>query len=106
MSDDDGLFQAIRPIAESLQALNRQAAVAYAPLVEDVIRSERRDVGEIERLLDGLLGFCGHGPVLLLYRRLCRHLWDIDPAAAAFYIRSYREMWDEESLPEESHPPE
>ena len=36
--------------------------------------------------------------MLLLYKRLCRHYFDIDPRATAFYIDAYRKMWDEESL--------
>jgi hypothetical protein len=31
---------------------------------------------------------------LELFRRLCRHYWDIDPAATAGYVHAYREMWD------------
>lgn len=93
-------------LAARIQELNQRAAVEYAPLVEHLIRSDCRDIREIERTLGGLLDFCGHSPVLLLYRRLCRHLWDIDPAAAACYVRFYREMWEDESLPEENPPPE
>jgi len=33
--------------------------------------------------------------MLLLYRRLCRYLLDIDPEATTSYIQAYREMWDE-----------
>jgi hypothetical protein len=40
------------------------------------------------------LGFCGDERLLLLYRRLCRHLWDLDPAAAVAYVNFYREMYD------------
>jgi hypothetical protein len=47
-------------------------------------------------LLDGLLkvDFCGHEPVVQMYKNLCRHYWDIDPAATADYINAYREYWD------------
>ncbi len=41
-----------------------------------------------------LLDFCGHEPVLQLYKKLCRHYWDIDPAATADYVNAYREYWD------------
>lgn len=44
--------------------------------------------------LNGLLDFCGHEPVPVLYKRLCHHYWDIDPGATAVYVNSYREMWD------------
>lgn len=56
-----------------------------------------RDVAHIERTLDGLLDFCGHEPVLALYKQLCRHYWAINPTAAADYIAAYRERWDSES---------
>jgi hypothetical protein len=33
---------------------------------------------------------------LLLYKKLCRHYYAIDPAASAAYVHAYREMWDSE----------
>jgi len=45
-----------------------------------------------------LLDFCGHAPTLQLYRRLCRHYFDIDPVATVSYINAYREMWDSEEV--------
>ena len=62
----------------------------------EVIATRSRDVRQIEHTLDGLLDFCGHEQALLLYRRLCRHYFDIDPAATADYINAYRELWDSE----------
>lgn len=96
----------ILAFAARIQELNERAAEAYAPLVEDILRANDRDVRRIEQTLDGLLDFCGHGPALMLYRRLCRHYGTIDPAAAAQYIRFYREMWDSESLTDRNDPPE
>jgi hypothetical protein len=90
------LFESICGIAEQLQALNQQAVIAYAPLAETIIRSGDRDIRHIERTLDGLLDFCAHDPALQLYRRLCRHYYDIDPAATVSYVEAYREMWDSE----------
>lgn len=29
-----------------------------------------------------------------MYKKLCRHYWDIDPAATADYVNAYREYWD------------
>ena len=79
--------------------MNQKAESAYKPVVEDLIRSRTHDVRLIERTLDGLLDFCGHPPILALYRRLCRHYWDIDPAATASYIQAYRELWDDQPGP-------
>ena len=37
---------------------------------------------------------CGDEHVLRMYKNLCRHYWDIDPAATADYINAYRKYWD------------
>lgn len=68
------------------------------------MRSRSRDTRHIEHTLDGLLGFCGYDPALLLYKKLCRHYWDIDPAATASYINAYRNMWDSEETAENEFP--
>jgi hypothetical protein len=94
---EETLFQSVRAIAESIQALNRQAVAEYTPVVESIIRSRSRDTRHIEHTLDGLLGFCSYEPALALYKQLCRHYWQIDPAATASYIYAYREVWDSES---------
>ena len=92
--DYDALFESVRGLAESLHSLSRQAVAQYAPVVEAIIRTRSRDVRHIERTLDGLLDFCGYEPALQLYRRLCRHYFDIDPVATADYIHADRELWD------------
>jgi len=87
MSDDD--MQALHALAGSMRDLQRQAAQAYLPIVDDILRTRSRDTQRIEHTLDGLLDFCGHEPVLQLYKKLCRHYWDIDPAATAQRMATY-----------------
>jgi hypothetical protein len=93
---DDQPPQAILDLVGSVRELGQQAALQYRPVVDDIVRSGSRDAQHIERTLDGLLDFCGHEPVVLMYRELCRHYWQIDPAATSFYINAYRERWDGE----------
>ncbi len=90
----DSLFRSVKGIAESFQALNRQAVREYTPVVEAILRSRSRDTEHIEHTLDGLLDFCGCDPGLVLFKKLCRHYWDIDPGATAWHINAYRERWD------------
>lgn len=90
MSDTDSM-QAILKFAESLRDLQRQAAQQYQPVVDDILRTRSRDTEHIEHTLDRLLGFCGDEAVLQMYKKLCRHYWDIDPAATAYYVNAYRE---------------
>ena len=101
MSGDDAM-QAIRTLADSMQNLQRQAVQQYQPVVDDILRTRSRDTRHIEHTLDGLLDFCGHEPVLQLYKQLCRHYWLIDPAATADYINAYREYWDSDVQEDQS----
>jgi hypothetical protein len=91
---DDKQTQVILDLVRGIRDLEQRAAMQYRPVVDDILRTGSRDVQHIEHTLDGLLDFCGHAPVLLLYRQLCRHYWQIDQVATAFYINSYRERWD------------
>ena len=89
----------LHELASAICALTRQAVAAYAPIVEDIVRERCQDAEHIQRTLDGLLDFAHDAEVLLLYKKVCRHYYFIDPAATADYVRFYREMWDSE--PEE-----
>jgi len=80
--------------AESLRDIQRQAAQQYQPVVDDILRNRSPDTQHIEHTLERLLDFCGDETVLQMYRKLCRHYWDIDPAATAYYVNAYREYWD------------
>ncbi len=86
--------KAIISLARDLRELQQQAAQQYKLVVDDILRTRSRDIRLIEHALDGLLDFCGHEPVLEMYKKLCRHYWEIDPAATASYINAYREYWD------------
>ncbi|MFN0191417.1 MAG: hypothetical protein ACKVP5_05495 [Aestuariivirga sp.] len=92
MSDD--AMQAIYTLVGTMRDLQRRAAQQYQPVVDDILRNGSRDTRYIERTLDGLLDFCGHEPVLQLFKKLCRYYWDIDPAATVDYVNAYREYWD------------
>ena len=94
MNDYDELLSSVKELAVGLQALHRQAVEQLTPLVEGILRSRSRDVRHIEQTLDRLLDHCGYEPAVLLYRRLCRHYWDIDPVATVSYVNAYRELWD------------
>lgn len=86
--------ESIAQLAAEIAAINEQAVREYAPLVEAILSTRSQDKRQIEQTLDGLLSFCGFAPALELYRRLCRHYWDIDPAATASYVDAYRTTWD------------
>ena len=90
----DPVVNGIAQLAAEIDATHQQAVREYTPLVEAILRTRSQDTQQIEQTLDGLLSFCCFAPALDLYRRLCRHYWDIDPVATAFYVDAYRTTWD------------
>lgn len=100
MIQDVDLPDELRKQAEALVALHAEGVAVYTPVVEDLIASKCRDTAELERTLDGLLGFACTDDGVHLYRRLCRYIWDFDPKLAAWAANAYREMWD----PDEERP--
>ena len=94
MTSSDATGQAILALARSMGELQQKAAREYKSVVDDILRTGSQDVRHIEHTLDRLLDFCGYEPVLRMYKKLCRHYWDIDPVATAYYVNAYREHWD------------
>ena len=94
MTPDDKLAEGLLDLVRGMQDIEQRAAQQYRPLVDNILRTGSRDAEQIEHTLDRLLDFCGHEPVVLMYRQLCRHYWQIDQAATAYYINAYRERWD------------
>ena len=97
MNTYDATSKALISLARGLRDLQQQAARQYKPVVDGILRTRRRDIRHIEHTLDRLRDVCGHEPVLRMYRQLCRHYWNIDPAATAYYINAYREYWDSDA---------
>ncbi len=101
MSTLDETMEAISAVAADLPHLYAEAARLYGPEVDCIVTSGSRDVRHIERTLDGLLDFAADETCLELFRRLCRHYWDIDPTTTAEYIHAYREIWDSDNHAEQ-----
>lgn len=96
MSDYQQVIASITDLARQVQGLNQRAVEQYQPVLAEILRTGCHDTRHIEHTLDGLLDFCGYDPALQLYKKLCRHYWQIDPVATASYINAYRELWDSE----------
>jgi hypothetical protein len=86
----------IKPLIEEIALIHHKAYYEYKPHVEHLIASKKTDDNTIQKILDYLLDHACNDEVLLLYKKLCRYYWDINPQATADYINYYREMWDNE----------
>lgn len=85
-------------IGEKLSSLSNLAIEQYTPLVEEIITLKIRDEHHIELTLDKLLDVCFNDKILLLYRKLCKYHYDINPQATIEYINCYKEMYDSDCI--------
>jgi hypothetical protein len=92
----EDLLEIIEDLVESMSGLARRAVKEYAPIVDSIVRVQSQDIRYIERTLDGLPDFCFDPEARLLYKKLCRHDFSIDPVATAEYAHAYRTMWNSE----------
>jgi hypothetical protein len=92
----DDLVNSIGDLAKASNELAIRAVSEYSIVVYNIIGTKSIDSNKIEHTLDGMLDFCFEDKMLLLYKKLCRYYYDIDPNATISYINAYREMWDED----------
>ena len=78
MTSDQNSSHTILELIHSLRVLEQRAVLAFRPVVDELLLTSNRDAQRIEQTLDGLLDFCGNEAVVLMYRQLCRHYWEID----------------------------
>jgi hypothetical protein len=90
------MVEQIKQFVEGRYALALQAYDLYKPIVAEFIASNCQDSNKIEYTLDYMLELCFDAQMLLLYRKLCAHLYSFNPNAALFYVNEYVERWDEE----------
>ena len=92
----------IAQLAPQMAALFRQAIQAANVAVNDIIQCGEQDTAYIDHQLDHMLGLCCDANMLLVFKRLCRCYFSIDPVATGEHIDAYREMWDmpDEVVPE------
>ena len=91
------LVEQFKPLIEQMEEINKQAVIAYTPLVDDICNRQATEK-EVDWLLTWMLDFAGDERMLMLYKRVCRAYWKMYPETVAFYIMEYRVMYDPESL--------
>jgi len=92
------MIEEIKQIMEYRNSLAIQAKQQYEPIVEHIIASRNSNSNQICHTLDYMLDFCFDKEMMELYRKLCRYLYTFDPNSAAFYAKSYIEMYEEENV--------
>ncbi len=91
----DNVVDTIQEMALQLRKINEIAYNQYKPIASDLC-SRIASLSEVEYTLDRMLDFCGDDAVLVLFKDVCRHYFDIYPEMISYQINSYREIWDTE----------
>lgn len=93
----NSLFQEVSNMIESIQPLIRQNLSLLTNQVDVIITRRERDDDRIQRLLDSLLDYAGMGDEgLILFKRLCRYYYDINPQATTEYVNIYHDLYSSE----------
>jgi len=75
------LTDTLGQLAGQMVALFRQAVALAKAEVDAIIQSGEQDTQRIEHQLDHMIGLCCDPDMLVVFKRLCRHYYGIDPAA-------------------------
>ena len=103
LSNDKALIKEISGMIESIQPLISQNLSLLTDQVDSIIKSREKSGSKIERLLDALLDYAGMSDEgLVLFKRLCRYYYGINPRITAEYISIYRDLYDLEEERESS----
>ncbi len=88
----------IKELGSAIMILQRKAVtqtlLIWKPEAERIMDTNSKDINAIEHTLDALCEVAFDDGVLVLFKKLCRYYYDIDPLATADQIQFYREMWD------------
>lgn len=87
------IAESVGRLAKEMRRFAARAAAEYEPVVALILLSRSKDPRRIEAALDGLLDFCWDPEALLLFHKLCRYYYAVDPQAASGFVHRYRDMW-------------
>lgn len=93
--------QELYDMCKTIIELNKKRYVIVKDEIEKIIRDNISDEMYIQRKLDEMLDillFYENDDSLLLFRRLCKYYFTINPQVTAQYINYYREQNDPEGI--------
>ena len=93
--------QELYDMCKSIIELHKQRYTIVKSEIEKIIKDKVKDERYIQRKLDEMLDillFYENDDSLLLFRRLCKYYFSINPMVTAQYITYYREQNDPEGV--------
>ena len=95
--EKEELYNMCKSIIDS----NKQKYVIVKAEIEKIIKDNVKDESYIQRKLDEMLDillFYENDDSLLLFRKLCKYYFSINPIVTARYINYYKEQNDSDGL--------
>lgn len=86
-------FDALIPLFKDLARLKDTAYAQYSDLTDQIISKPAGDIVRICVVLDGLCDFCDEERFLILYKRICKHIFPSYPALVKEYVDLYHSVW-------------
>jgi len=92
---ENSLFHEVSNMIEFMEPLIERNLLLLTNQVDVIIKSPERDEDIIQRLLDSVLDYAGmYNEGLVLFKRLCRYYYAINPQVTVEYISIYRDLYD------------
>jgi hypothetical protein len=92
-TDYADLVKDIGEIVKGFSGLADIALPEYKRFADDVVSERITNINEIEYRLDFMLDFCFDNRVLLLYKKVLRHLYHTYPDTVKSYVDAYYDMY-------------
>ena len=87
-----------KELAESINNITHEAFIIYEPKVDRICCNKVKDEKEIESVIEALLDYSYDDKMLLLFKKICRYYYKINPEVTYEYVMIYRDLWDDEYL--------
>lgn len=86
-------FDALIPLLKDLACLKDSAYAQYSELTDQILSTPAGSIERICSVLDGLCDFCDEERFLILYKRICKHIFPCYPAFVKEYVDLYYSVW-------------
>jgi len=96
--EEKEFLKEISVLAGQISSLADVVLPEYKAFTGDVISGRIIDINEIEIFLDYMLTFCFDKRILLLYKKILRHVYNEHPDTVRFYVEAYYDMYEESNV--------
>lgn len=95
MEDDfSDLIDNLQPMIREMDGLYKVAFGLLSAQADDACTHYWSE-DQVEKLLDEMIGYCTWPDTLQLFKRVCRHYWNLYPEMVAYQVHSYLDFFSD-----------